>query len=132
MKKALIFLLIAAGSGALMLREDRTQDHVLPISLEIPAVLQIEQQRFDVVVPEGSSAYDLMILAEKQYGLSFSGRKFEGLGFFVDEIQGKKQSQVKGKYWIYYINNKKATVGVSQYIIQPHDIISWHYEDDED
>lgn len=69
---------------------------------------------------------------EKTSDLSFQTRNYGGnLGHFITAIQGKKNNDEPGKYWIYYINDKKATVGISTYILQPHDIIEWKYEESE-
>ena len=58
---------------------------------------------------------------------TFSGKKFGGdLGLFVEEINGVKNNS--DKYWVYYINDTKAQVGISNYIIQPNDLIEWKYE----
>ena len=139
MKKALHFLLLF-GSAAIVLglgeiwigqEEDRTSELVLAPEIEqeqlISVSLMVEGNNYEVKVVPGSSVYDALEAAEEQ-GLSFKGREFPGMGFFVEEINGKAESSRQGMYWIYLVNNKKAEVGVSSYIIQPNDVISWSYE----
>ncbi|MEI8338173.1 MAG: DUF4430 domain-containing protein [bacterium] len=58
--------------------------------------------------------------------IDVKGTNFSGLGFFVDSINGTKQGN--GYSWIYYINEKKATVGASTYKLQNNDSINWVYE----
>jgi hypothetical protein len=58
----------------------------------------------------------------------FSTKNYPGMGQFVEEINGIKNDFKQNKYWIYYINNKSAIAGISQYIIQQGDIIEWKYE----
>ncbi len=58
--------------------------------------------------------------------VDIKGENFSGLGFFVDEINGLKEGN--GYSWIYYINGKKATVGVSSCKLQNGDLINWVYE----
>ena len=58
--------------------------------------------------------------------IDVKGTNFSGLGFFVDSINGIKSGN--GYSWIYYINGKKATVGVSTYKLQEGDLIEWRYE----
>ncbi|MDP2664669.1 MAG: DUF4430 domain-containing protein [bacterium] len=139
MKKALQFLLLF-GSAALVLvlgevwmgqTEDRTSQVVLAPEIEqeqlIPVSLIVEETKYELKVAPGSSAYHVLEAAKEQ-GLSFKGREFPGMGFFVEEVNGKAESSRQGMYWIYSINNKKAEVGVSIYIIQPNDVITWSYE----
>lgn len=138
MKKSIpFFILFIVTAGVLVLdgigqSEDRTYDAVLSTQIEqnnlIPVSLIVGEERYEVQVSPGSSVYDLMKYAEAQNGLEFKGRSFSGMGFFIEEIQGKAQNNRAGMYWIYSINGKKAEVGVSNYIIQPNDVISWSYE----
>lgn len=72
-----------------------------------------------------------MQIIRKDYPFTFSGKEYSGLGFFVEEINGVKNNTQEGRYWIYYINGKKAQVGISSYILKPNDIIMWKYEPDE-
>lgn len=113
------------GGTASVVPTIRTLEQLIPISLEV------EETVYNVSVQSGSSAYDAMLKARETSGLSFKGSQFADLGFFVEEINGIKQNPREGKYWIYYVNNRKAEVGISVYIVQKHDIISWKYEDEE-
>lgn len=139
MKKAVQFLLLF-GSAAILLglgeiwigqEEDRTSAFVLAPGTEqeqlIPVSLVVEGKSYELKVAPGSSVYNVLEAAREQ-GLSFKGREFPGMGFFVEEINGKAESNRQGMYWIYSVNNKKAEVGVSSYIIQPNDVITWSYE----
>ncbi len=97
----------------------------------IEATLAIEEKAYVVLLPEGSSVHDLMAKARETSDFQFKGQEFPGLGFFIQAINGLEQSPRLGKYWIYYINGKKAEVGISAYTVNNHDIISWRYEDEE-
>ena len=55
--------------------------------------------------------------------INFKDKNYSGMGKFVEEINGLKSSQ--NKYWIYYINGKEANVGISNYKINPGDVVSW-------
>ena len=48
------------------------------------------------------------------------------MGSFITEINGIKG--LPGKYWIYYVNDKLASVGVSKYVLKEGDIINWKNE----
>jgi len=99
---------------------------------EIPALLVIDNHSYSTTVPTGASVYDLMQIIRKEYPFTFSGKEYSGLGFFVEEINGVKNNTQEGRYWIYYINDKKAQAGVSNYIVQSNDIINWKYEHEND
>ena len=139
MKKAVQFLLLF-GSAAILLglgeiwigqEEDRTYELVLAPETEhaqlIPVSLVVEGKSYEVKIVPGSSVYNVLEAAKEQ-GFSFKGREFLGMGFFVEEVNGKAESNGQGMYWIYLVNSKKAEVGVSSYIIQPNDVITWSYE----
>lgn len=83
-----------------------------------------EQKYESQINKENESLYDLMIeLQNDNIDFSFQGKDFPGLGFFVDEINGIKGEP--GAYWLYYINNKKAETGITNYILKNGDIINW-------
>ncbi|MDO8474314.1 MAG: DUF4430 domain-containing protein [bacterium] len=139
MKPLPLFLFVAL-IGLIVLgvvSRDRTRTDVLPFQESqiqenlIEATLTVEGKTYLVSLPKGSSAYDLMVVAQETSDFQFRGQEFPGLGFFIQEINGLEQSPRLGKYWIYYINGKKAEVGISAYTVDTHDIISWKYEDEE-
>ncbi|MBI2123849.1 MAG: DUF4430 domain-containing protein [Candidatus Wildermuthbacteria bacterium] len=121
---------------------DRTNTDVLPLQpfdfsqgqeqqALTEATLIVGEKTYVLSLPEGSSVYDLMVKAQESSSFTFRGQEFPGLGFFIQEINGLEQSPRLGKYWIYYINGKKAEVGISAYTVNNHDIILWKYEDEE-
>lgn len=116
---------------------DRTHTDVLPIQKSqiqeelIEATLLVGEKTYALTLPAGSSAYDLMVKVQETSDFSFRGQEFPGLGFFIQEINGLEQNPRLGKYWIYYVNGKKAEVGISAYTVNDHDIILWRYEDEE-
>jgi KaiC/GvpD/RAD55 family RecA-like ATPase len=100
-------------------------------SVEQKTVLEIENQSYPINIEAGNTAYDLMKHAEAAGYIRFSTNDYGGdLGRLVEEINGIRNSARDKKYWIYYINGKKATVGISNYQPQSGDIISWQYEDE--
>ena len=72
--------------------------------------------------------YDAMRKLQKNSDFTFNGVNYSSLGFFVNEINGIKNSAWRGLYWIYYVNSQSAMVGVSNYIVKQNDIIEWKYE----
>ena len=137
MRKILKILLVLVGFAVIgyfafgiedRVIEDRTGQNVLPQTIQ--ASLLIGNSSYQVSLTKGASAYDLMkTVALAHSDFMFQGKDFgKGMGFFVSEINGIKESPKDGMYWIYYINNKEARVGVSTYIIKPNDVITWKYE----
>lgn len=139
----LLFSVVLLGGGVAVgaFFEGRTQDLVpapqnqefaesAPKEERIPFTLWIEGVEYGTDIAPASSVYEAMMLLQETSDLSFKGIEFPGLGFFVEEINGLKQSQRAGKYWVYSVNGERAKVGVSQYVLKPHDIITWNYEQD--
>ena len=108
---------------------DRTSENVLGAGKEISASLVTPENTYEVVVPQGSTVLDAMYAAQKEHEFSFKGKEFSGIGFFVEEIEGIRQDPLNKMYWIYYVNKEKAQVGVSSYIIQDNDVITFKYEE---
>jgi len=95
-------------------------------------IFNILDKEYTTPFKNDSSVYNLMLLLSQKEGLTFKTKNYgENLGHFVTEINGKKNEDESGKYWIYSVNGKKATVGISHYFVQPNDIITWTYEENE-
>lgn len=58
--------------------------------------------------------------------ISFSGREFPGLGFFVEEINGTRNAN--GRHWMLYVNGAFSDKGASQARVERGDVIEWRYE----
>jgi hypothetical protein len=95
-----------------------------PISKK--ATLEINNEKYETEIIENTSVYDFMKKLKKEKKIDFIEKKYIGMGIFIDEINGIKTNGEK--YWIYYVNNIKADIGISNYKIKPGDIISWRYE----
>ncbi|MDD5145376.1 MAG: DUF4430 domain-containing protein [Candidatus Pacebacteria bacterium] len=93
-----------------------------------PHILYVGEKKYEISVPEKSTVYELMDLLSAKNEISFAGKNSLGLGFFVEEINGIKNNPGENTYWIYYINDKAAQVGISNYILKPNDAINWKYE----
>ncbi len=88
----------------------------------------IDNAEYQLTVAPDTTAYDAMIQLQESSKISFSTKKFSSLGYFIEEINGIKNSPSTGFYWTLYINNEEAKVGASNYILKPNDIITWKYE----
>ena len=70
--------------------------------------------------------YDALVQGKNENKISFSGKNYPGLGFFVTDIGTLHAGS--GKHLLYYINGKEATVGVSSYTLKDGNIIEWKLE----
>lgn len=93
-----------------------------------PLTIRVDGKDYYTEFTSSTTVYDLMNQLEAKNKISFSGKEYAGMGFFVDEINGVKNDNLAGKYWIYYINGESAQVGISNYVIKPNDLIEWKYE----
>lgn len=94
----------------------------------IPITIAIEDTTFQIQVKPNATVYEAMLALQQENKITFSVKNFSSLGYFVEEINGKKNSPRTGFYWTYYINNQEAKLGISNYIIRSNDIIVWKYE----
>ena len=106
---------------SLLIKEGSTNENTKNVSL----TLNVFDKSYSIKTEEGINVYDAMKSIEDK-SFSFKAIEHPGLGYFVEEMNGVKGTP--GKYWIYYVNGKEASVGVSQYIIKNGDIISWKQE----
>lgn len=90
--------------------------------------LIVQEKRYETGVKKGETVYDAMksIESVKENNFSFKTKEYPSLGIFVEginEVMGES-----GKYWIYYVNDKEASVSVSKYVLKSGDIINWKRE----
>ena len=96
----------------------------------IPLTVKVGSEEYFTSVSKNTSVYGAMqiLTAMSVKPFYFVAKEYPGMGFFVEEINGVKNDNRAGLYWIYYINGESAKIGISNYIIQPEDIITWEYE----
>ncbi len=90
--------------------------------------LEIEGVKHQTKISEATTVYNFMDQIRKEGKVNFKEKTYTGLGKFIEEINGIRGNG--DKYWIYYVNGKKAWIGVSNYKIGPGDVVSWKYEKD--
>lgn len=97
---------------------------------KIKVGLVVEGKEYNIETIEGSTVFETMLQIKnnstEDNHFDFKYRDTAGLGSFINEINGVAGKP--GKYWIYYVNNVKAQIGVSKYILNEGDIINWNQE----
>ena len=95
----------------------------------IATTLTVDGKSYLHQLREKSSVADLLKTAEAAGEITYSGKEYSGLGSLIVGINGKDNNANKNNlYWIYSVNGKKATVGVSEYVLLAGDVVSWSYE----
>lgn len=105
------------------------QIEVKPLSEKnIKVSLIVQDKKYEIEIKEGATVYDAMksIESVKENNFSFKTKEYGSLGIFIDGINGIMGES--GKYWIYYVNDKEASVSVSKYVLKSGDIINWKRE----
>jgi hypothetical protein len=106
-------------------RQDLLNKQVLPVKIQT-ATLFVNNTKYEDQIQTQMSVYDFMTQLQNEGKINFKDKTYAGMGKFIEEINGIKGSN--DKYWIYYVNNKRAEVGVSNYQINPGDVVSWKLE----
>ena len=97
------------------------------LSSLIGVTFEFGGKTYSTKVSQDSNVLDLMNkIKTENSDFDFVGREYPGLGFFVDSINNK--SNTNFSYWIYYVNERQAEVGISAYVLKDGDIISWRLE----
>lgn len=107
------------------------EGEIVPKALSLRNIkvsLFVLNKKYETEVKEGGTVYDAMksIESEKENNFSFKTKEYGSLGIFVDGINGIMGKS--GQYWIYYVNDKEASVSVSKYVLKSGDIINWKRE----
>jgi hypothetical protein len=85
--------------------------------------LKIGEVNTQLSFASNTAFYDALVQARDIGQITFLGKNYPGLGFFVTDFETLHAGN--GKYLLYYINGKEANVGVSSYILKDGDIIEW-------
>lgn len=137
----LLVLLTAGGYGAFTISKwiaaDRQQ-----AAVETGKVAGEEQQGITVVttINNGTSATSykrtistpqtaIQLLGDitKENRIELTTKEYS-FGVLVEGIGDIANDPQEGYYWIYYVNDKSADVGASDYLVQDGDTIRWQYE----
>ena len=104
-----------ASSEQSSLVENQTKE-----MLTVASSLEQDEKEVDgtskkMEVEEGTTVLELL---KDQYDVVEEG------GYIVS-INGMKQDEEAGKYWMYEVNDKQPTVGAAEYIVKDGDQVKW-------
>jgi hypothetical protein len=85
----------------------------------------VNNTKYETQITSLISVYDFMTQLQNEGKITFQAKNYTGMGEFIEAINGVKNGN---KNWIYYVNGQKAEIGVSNYKINPGDVVSWKYE----
>ncbi len=86
--------------------------------------MEVLGQEYNIPIKPGETLKNAMDNFENQNDeFTFSGREMPGVGFFVEEINGVENGG--GLYWVYYLNDVSATVGISSQYLSGGETIRW-------
>lgn len=107
-------------------RQDLFIKQILSVENVKKAILEIDDIKYESEISSPISVSDFMEKLKSEGKINFKEKNYAGMGKFINEINGIKNSGEKN--WIYYVNGQKANIGVSNYKINPGDVVSWKYE----
>lgn len=98
------------------------------IVYSLEASLQVGEKKYKLQFNNGQSLLEAMnnLVASSEF--TFKSKTYLGIGEFVYSVNGTDAKD--SKYWILYINNDQAQVGVSDYKLRPGDVIRFELEGD--
>ena len=98
-----------------------------PLKLEVVPTISAFPLTYTIPVKIQASVYETMTaFASSSKSFNFKGKNYPELGFFIEEINGKKNQS--GFYWTLYVNGVYSDKGASAHIVHPGDSIDWKYE----
>ena len=107
-------------------KQTNTENTIVVTQKTTQAYVEIEDVRHVSNIAQNTSVYDFMNKMRTEEKINFKDKTYTGMGKFIYEINDVKN--IGSKNWIYYVNGKKAQVGVSDYKINPGDVVSWKFE----
>jgi hypothetical protein len=91
--------------------------------------ITITSTTYDISVPDGASVYDALRLLADTHPVEIKYKNFGAeLGYMLQSIDNITNDYQTKHYWIYYLNDNKATIGISNNFLHSGDNITWQYE----
>ncbi|XP_057291735.1 uncharacterized protein LOC130614325 [Hydractinia symbiolongicarpus] len=100
----------------------------ITLQVQFEAVNKTNPQPLSITVDKGTYAVDAFLAVKDKpcYNLHYTLFKY---GAFIDAMCNVRNNSKKSFYWMFYINNKLARVGVSCYEVKKYDVLTMRYVD---
>jgi len=96
-------------------------------TFDLPQPILNKPLQYSLSATATGTVYEMMnYAASSTRTFSFIGKTYPSLGFFVEQIGGKENSD--GFYWTLYVNGVYSNKGASAQEVYPGDRIEWRYE----
>jgi len=128
-KIIILSVIILILLGLLFLIPHKTiapETQTIPVSQKVTTTLKINGASYTDTIAGKMSVYDFMNQIQTEGKINFTAQNYIGMGEFIESINGIKNSN--SLVWIYYVNGVEAQIGISNYKINPGDVVSWKYE----
>lgn len=99
----------------------------IDVNQTISVDLEIGDVIFNLEVLPGTTAFEMMEQTKEEHALGFEFSESD-FGIYITSINGVESSTETNEYWSYYINDELGEIGISSYILQDGDLITWRYE----
>jgi hypothetical protein len=108
----LVVILAAAAYGGDVLLSDKSQPSAQTVTNANHQITQISYH--------GENGVNALKLLDEKAKVQSKHYSFGDLVTAIDGVSGNGP-----KYWIFYVNNKEASVGAGSYITKSSDVITW-------
>lgn len=85
--------------------------------------LKVGELNIKLGILPGQTLYEILLAENNKKLVTFKGKEYTGMGFFVTDIGDLHEE--RSKYLMYYINGVEASEGISVYIPKSGDIVEW-------
>lgn len=82
----------------------------------------------DISIKEGDSMFDVLFDMSESDKLTLEYTDYGlGMGVMIMSIDNYTNGNPRGTYWQYWVNNKYAKVGASNFKVNNNDVIEWKF-----
>ena len=101
------------------------------VTLKVVFVLPVKNvsEPFYINYPnnENKTAFDVLLAAQSHPCYNFSYTEIPIYGAFITSICGVNINSTTHTYWMFYVNGKEESLGISSYLVKPNDVVELRY-----
>ncbi|MBA62611.1 MAG: hypothetical protein CMJ76_09625 [Planctomycetaceae bacterium] len=122
-----IFLLCCLFFVSLLNHSQTTAANQQSVTLQFEYGNGFSKQYKSIPITQGDTILDVMKAMQKHPQRILFKTRGTGKLTFIYEID-MISNEGRGKNWIFYVNGRRATIGVGAYKIKANDQVMWKYE----